>query len=107
MDLPQAEDVCQAIDSLLIFNQGPQVTVFSMVTHLMEDKEADISFFGYLDEAIQHRLVADYYTSTEALRRAMSPLLNQRQFDILVIGAEIDEASESLWVWLDDAENPM
>lgn len=88
-------------------NIGTRVTTLSIVQAILRDLELGIEFDGRLLEMDQLHLTNAIYEAMEHIRIALHPLLNQKDFHLSVIGAEIDDQSESLWVWIDDPENPL
>jgi hypothetical protein len=107
VDLPEASSCCESILDVMLVNHGTQVTTLSLVMTIMTGQDLGIQFDGRLPERDQASLLASLDESRDHLREALAPLLIQKKFIPCVIGAEIDEESESLWVWLDDPENPM
>lgn len=83
------------------------MTTLSIIHSIISDQSIDPEFDGRLPETDQRNLMGLLYECRDCIREALWPLLNQRDFHLAVIGAEIDDESESLWVFIDDPDNPL
>lgn len=88
-------------------NRGNQVTTLSLVRHVVTGEDFGIVYDGRLDEQDRLNLNSLLIDACNHIHRAIQPLISQNDFKLVVIGAEIDDESESLWVWIDDPENPL
>lgn len=80
------------------------MTTLSIVQGILSDLELGIEFDGRIPLRDQFYLTNPVYEAMEYIRRALHPLLTQKDRQFIVIGAEIDDDSESLWVWIDDPD---
>lgn len=93
---------------LTIVNRGKPVTTLDLVNAMMtNEKVIDVTFDGQVTLEEQVALMSSLYEAQINLAKAMHPLLKHSQFPVVIIGAEIDEDAEALWLWLDDPENPL
>jgi hypothetical protein len=88
-------------------NTGPQVTTLSLVKSIVTKDDIFVQFDGRLDSQSRRSHMEAIEEAKHYMKLALMPLLIQCDFKLVVIGAEIDDESESLWVWLDDPENPL
>lgn len=88
-------------------NTGPQVTTLSLVNSVVNKQDIVPEFDGRLDDQSRRSHMSAIEDAKHYIQTALMPLLIQCDFKLVIIGAEIDDESESLWVWLDDPENPL
>lgn len=91
-------------------NTGPQVTTLSLVKSIVTKEDIFVhhyNFDGRLDDQSRRSHMDAIEEAKHYMQIALTPLLIQCDFKLVVIGAEIDDESESLWVWVDDPENPL
>lgn len=88
-------------------NTGHPVTTLSLVRSVMTGEDIPVQFDGRVDERTRRSHMDCIDDAKDYIKYALSPLLKQCDFKLVIIGAEIDDESESLWVWLDDPENPL
>ncbi len=107
VDFPQATACCELILDTHLVNRGPQVTPLMLVLSVLGHAEVTLEFDGRVPHCDQMHLVGGVYQAADYIAHALQPLLQQTSFDLNVIGAEIDDSSETLWVWLDDPTNTL
>lgn len=88
-------------------NHGKQVTTLSLVKNVVTGEDLGVEYDGRLDERDRLNLNSSLIDACNYIHKALHPLINQHDFKLVIIGAEIDDESESLWVWIDDPENPL
>lgn len=106
VDFPQASVCNELILDTQIANRSQQVTVFTIVQAMLSNTEIHMEFDGRIPVSDQMTLVAGVYEVVSHLKHALHPLLKQSTFELIATGAEIDEISETLWLWLDDPDDP-
>lgn len=78
-----------------------------MVRDVLGKEPVVLEFDGRHPEESQLSLRSMLTDCRMALHEAFEFIYKHASFEVLIIGAEIDEDSESLWVWLDNPENPV
>ena len=107
VDLPESNDCCETMLDIQMVNHGKQVTTLSLVKNVVTGEDLGVEYDGRLDERDRLNLNSSLIDACNYIHKALHPLINQHDFKLVIIGAEIDDESESLWVWIDDPENPL
>lgn len=107
VDFPQASACVETLVDVQLVSHGQQLTALSLIQSLLSNTGIHLEFNGRIPESTRAVLVDSVCDSIGHMQQALQPLLRQTTFDLLVVGAEIDEVSETLWLWLDDPYDPL
>lgn len=107
VDFPHASAFLELILDTQIVNTASQVTTLSLLQGILTNTVIDLEFDTRLPESDGVTLLNGVYRAADLLIDAIQPLANLSTFELIAIGAEIDELSETLWIWLDDPEDPL
>lgn len=109
LDFPSAEHFSVALNDLRAFHTGDKISMTdaAIINGILTGSiQVEPVFSVRLPESTQVVIYREFLDALANLRQSLMPLIEQRQFVPVAIGAEIDVSSESILIYLDDIENP-